>query len=99
MHSKQKSTELRIEFVLSRLSPSLFPLHHNPQIKSDEPLKSVPCYRLFFCEIIGEATKKEELSPTLSSVGDRAAEMCVSFSVLKSENVPTQADLQMQLFS
>lgn len=82
MHSRWKSTELRTEFLFSHLSPSLFPppLHHNPQIKSDKPLKSVPCHRLFFCEIIGEASKEEELSPMLSSVGDReAGNVCVVF--------------------
>ncbi len=64
-----------VQVNISHLSPCLLPPphYHNPQIKSNKPLKFFHCHCLYFCEIIEEATKSKELSPMLSSVGDRAA--------------------------
>lgn len=113
MHSR--STQLRTEFVLwctlfsrskgniSRLSPSLFPppLLHNPQIKSDKPLKFFPCHRLYtFAKLQGKEQKQRSSLPCWALLETGQLEMCAEFFfVLKSENVPTQADLQMQPFS
>ncbi len=77
-YPRWQSTRLRTEFVLSQgdaskevqvnishLSPCLLPPphYHNPQIKSNKPLKFFHCHCLYFCEIIEEATSQRSCLP------------------------------------
>lgn len=98
MYSLLKKQRQHLTFVTFSFPP---PLLHNPQIKSDKPLKFFPCHRLYtFAKLQGKEQKQRSSLPCWALLETGQLEMCAEFFfVVKSENVPTQADLQMQPFS